>query len=192
MFIKNTMSLSTVVYSGKMTRSSGVLDLLDAISISNGQWVLAISGPLKEFSSRHIDIQYEISKRGLSNEVFYLGYLSKCDYKRLISSADVLVVPKTDEAINVGNMPGKLAEFLMAGRPVVAANIGDISMYVRDCEDVLLYDAGDISDLESKISLFLKDHEFSHKVGFSGRRAAILSFGNVKLMERLYSFLNKL
>jgi glycosyltransferase involved in cell wall biosynthesis len=172
---------STVVYSGKLTTSSGIMDLLSAVELQKDiQWKLMISGPLVDNSKRHIDIQKEILDRHLEDRVTYKGYLDYTDYINFINSSDVLVVPKSEDEINHYNFPGKLAEFLMTQKPVILASIGDASLYLRDGVDVIFYPPGNQYKLYESIMYIINDRKIAKRIGISGRNSAIKQFSNDK------------
>jgi glycosyltransferase involved in cell wall biosynthesis len=182
-----------VMYSGKFTQSSGISDLIKVVELSldtGKQWKLVITGPHFKKSKRHIDVPQVIKDRGLTDRIVYAGYLEKKAYKALINKADVLVVPKTTADINDYNFPGKLAEFMLTGNPVVAAKIGDIPLYIENNRDALLYKTGDIKALKEKISYLVANHDSATIIGDNGKKAAIDNFGNVQIMKKLYKRFN--
>jgi glycosyltransferase involved in cell wall biosynthesis len=178
-----------VVYSGKFTVSSGIIELLQAVKISHGDWRLFVTGPINKKSNRHININDLILEMGLENKVNYLGYLDKSLYHSLLSVADVLVVPKSPDEINSNNFPGKLVEFLETGKPIVAANIGDISSYLDNGSDIILYDVHRIEDLEYGISTLINNKSMAYSIGKSGKTKAALIFDNEYHMDLFYKYL---
>jgi len=188
---KETSLFSTVVYSGKFTTSSGIIDLLNAVELQKDiQWRLIISGPLVNKSKRHVDIQKEIFDRHLEDRVTYKGYLNYTDYINLINSSDVLIVPKSLDMINQYNFPGKLAEFLMTETPVIVASIGDSSLYLRDGVDVIFYPPGNQHKINESIMYIINNRAIATRIGASGRKSAIEQFSNDKWALALHDKFN--
>jgi alpha-maltose-1-phosphate synthase len=69
--------------------------------------------------------------------------------------------------------PLKLVEYLAAGRPVVAANVGEISHCVRPGETGLLYEAGDAAGLANAVRELLDDPARAAELGARGREHVI-------------------
>jgi len=85
-----------------------------------------------------------------------------------LSALDVAVVPYAADE-NFYFSPLKLVEYLAAGRPVVAADIGDIGHCVRPGETGWLYEPGDGSALAAAIRSVLADPVNAAAVAAAGR-----------------------
>ena len=183
-----------ILYSGKLTKSSGVLDILKAaklLKLNFGSWKIKISGLLVKNSSRHLDIPKLIEKMGLTEKIEFLGYLTFDKYKNLLNNSDILIVPKTSEKINSLNFPSKLGEFLITGKPVIVADTSDIKKYLKNKKDVLLYSPGDICNLIDRISYLIKFPRKAYAIGKNGKITAQKKFGNIINMKKLYFLVQK-
>jgi glycosyltransferase involved in cell wall biosynthesis len=80
--------------------------------------------------------------------------------------ASVVVLPSTTDAESFGMV---LAEANACGRPVVASRIGGIPDFVRDADNGLLADAGDVTDLADKLLTLLRDPTWANELGRRGR-----------------------
>lgn len=96
-------------------------------------------------------------------------------YERLpayVAALDVAVAPYAPSA-DFYFSPLKLVEYLAAGVPVVAADIGDIGHCVRAGETGLLYPPGDADALAAAIAAFLDDSSSAHELARAGQRHAL-------------------
>ena len=74
------------------------------------------------------------------------------DVKEPYSNVDVLIFP----SIWYENCPLVLGEASITGTPVIASNIGAIPEFVRDGENGLLFEVGNVAHLFQKISTIIK------------------------------------
>jgi glycosyltransferase involved in cell wall biosynthesis len=85
-----------------------------------------------------------------------------------VSAFDVAVVPYR-RMRGFYFSPLKLFECLAAGRPVVAADVGDMGHCIRHGETGLLYPPGDTEALAAAISALLRDRARARELGQAGR-----------------------
>jgi len=135
--------------------------LLEAMAKSQGiaaPWRLAIAGrggekhSLEEYATRH----------RLRERLMFLGI--RDDIPDLLAAADVFVMPSLSEG-----MPIALVEAMMAGKAIVASEVGGIPETVTDNVDALLVPAGDADSLAEKLTRLLTDVELKSRLG---RKAA--------------------
>jgi glycosyltransferase involved in cell wall biosynthesis len=74
-----------------------------------------------------------VSDLGLENNVTFAGFLNKQEYRGLLSSVDVLVMPSREEAFGI-----VFLEAMALGKPIVASNAGGIPEVVKDGRNGIL------------------------------------------------------
>jgi glycosyltransferase involved in cell wall biosynthesis len=89
-----------------------------------------------------------------------------------IGAMDVAVAPY-DASPDFYFSPLKLFEYMAAGRPVIAAGIGQIAECLRDGETGLLYPPGDVSALAQRIGQVIDDPDGARRLGEAARAEAI-------------------
>jgi len=77
-----------------------------------------------------------------------------------------------------------LLEAMMAGKPVIASNVGAIPEIVIEGETGVLVDAGDEAGLADAVDRLVKDDELRRAMGQNGRRRAERVFGVAAMVER--------
>lgn len=167
-----------VVYSGSLQPFEGVHDLVKAVS------ELVSKHPnIKLLIASHIvnqelrtNLYSTIVGCGLQERAFVLESLQPNDVVDLLAAGDVLVIPKRNHAANHAAMPIKLSEYLGAGRPIVAASIGDIPRFLRHGENSLLFEPGDIAQMREQISSLLINKELAARLSQSARELAKREF----------------
>jgi alpha-maltose-1-phosphate synthase len=89
-----------------------------------------------------------------------------------LAALDVAVAPYP-EGDSFYFSPLKLFEYLAAARPVIAADVGEISHCVRPGETGSLYEAGDVASLARAVGALLDDPARAAELGARGREHVI-------------------
>jgi len=103
----------------------------------------------------HGDHSYETRLTSLLDRpgVTHHGPLTHAEMPSAFASIDVLVVP----SIWPENSPLVIHEAFLAGVPVVASNIGGVGELIRDGENGLLFEAGQVHSLHQVLQRLLSD-----------------------------------
>ena len=88
-----------------------------------------------------------------------------------LSACDVCWLPLCDSGANRGRWPGKLNDYMAAGRPVVATQIGDLAGLVPE-QQLGVVARPDPADFASQTVALLADPARCEEMGRSARRAA--------------------
>lgn len=105
---------------------------------------------------------------GIAHAVTFTGAVAHELIPAHIAAMDVAVAPY-DDAPDFYFSPLKLFEYMAAGRPVVAAAIGQITECVRHQETGLLYPPGDTAALAAAIAAVLGDPVRAAALGRAGQ-----------------------
>lgn len=153
-----------VGYVGRLAPEKGLEHLLRAAvgilsTLPLAKFILAGEGP------ERLTLEKLARQLGIEKSVIFLGRRS--DLANIYASLDVFVLPSLSEG-----MPLAVLEAMAAKRPVVATRVGAIPKIVRDQQTGLLVDAGDITGLQSAISLLLGRRDLCRSFGQSGHEVA--------------------
>ena len=66
-----------------------------------------------------------------TGRVCHLGWAPPERIPLIAGAADILLLPMGNRRLNVERFPHKLTDYLAAGRPVVASDVGDVGLYVE-------------------------------------------------------------
>jgi glycosyltransferase involved in cell wall biosynthesis/GT2 family glycosyltransferase len=94
-------------------------------------------------------------RRASGRNITFCGTYRQDQVYEVFSTLDVLIVP----SIWYENSPTVIREAFATGTPVVAANIGGMAEAVRDGVDGLLFAAGDVESLHSKLQWLIAHPE---------------------------------
>jgi glycosyltransferase involved in cell wall biosynthesis len=105
-----------------------------------------------------------------------------------VAASDVALVPYFDTPFNRARWPIKLGDYLAAGRPVVACDIGELGRVVREHEIGLLAGA-DMSGFAERVLELLGDPGRADELGARAREVAERHYDWRVLAGRLEAFL---
>jgi len=93
----------------------------------------------------------------------------------MLSIADVAVVPSAPVPASGGGTgtPLKLFEYMAAGKGIVATAVGPTAEVIRDGENGLLVEAGDVNGFAGAMLTLLNDSTVRGRLGQNARRQAV-------------------
>lgn len=119
------------LYIGRLSEEKGVLTLIDAWDLLDGEVPLKILGTGPEES-----ILRERAKNVPGIE--FLGFQTGAAWEQALAEAKALIIP----SIWYENMPYVVLEALSRGKPVIATNLGGLPERVHDGENGWLFEPG--------------------------------------------------
>ncbi len=132
---------------------------------------------------KNLDINYNIK---------FLGIIPEDDYYDFLQDSDVLLMTRIGSKYANSGFPFKLGEYLATGKPVIATDISDIKLYLRDKIDIILADPSDSDSLYKAMDYTLLNYQKCIEIGQNGRNAAIKYFNPKTNGELLQNFLNRI
>ncbi|WP_034629028.1 glycosyltransferase family 4 protein [Desulfotruncus alcoholivorax] len=140
-----------VFFVGRLVREKGVQVLLDAIpmileQVPNTKFIIAGKGPYQG------ELQSQASRLGISNKIFFTGYIDEYTRNTLYSWSDVAVFPSLYEPFGIVAL-----EAMAAKTPVVVSDTGGLSEIVQHRYDGLKAYPGNPRSLADMILLILKN-----------------------------------
>ncbi|MEY2564181.1 MAG: hypothetical protein QOH88_2374 [Verrucomicrobiota bacterium] len=92
-----------------------------------------------------------------------LGYVKHVDIPRVLSLADFLIQPGTDDAFNEYRLPAKLPEFFAMGRPVLLP-FTNVGRFVRHREEAWVLPAMDAFGMVDALKTLREDEELVQRL----------------------------
>jgi glycosyltransferase involved in cell wall biosynthesis len=123
----------------------------------------------------------------IASATTFAGAVPHAGVPAYVAAFDVGVVPYGQEPGSYFS-PLKLFEYLAAGLPVVAADVGDIAHCIRERETGLLYPPGDAMALAGAIESLVADPAWARSMARAGREHVIAHHtweGNARLVAEL-------
>jgi glycosyltransferase involved in cell wall biosynthesis len=114
-------------------------------------------------------LEKKVRQMRLSEAVVFAGRVPHEEVPDYLTAMDVAVVPYQPIS-DFFFSPMKLFESMAAGRPTVAAELGQIAELVRHRETGWLYPPGDSDKLHEGIEILLQDAALAAKIGSAARQ----------------------
>ena len=155
-----------VVFAGRLEHFKGPQVLLDAVpellaAYPHARVTICGAGPMLNTLRERVD------RLGVGHAVDLTGWLDPGEVARLVTDADVVVIPSMwPEAFGLTCL-----EASAAGKPVVASAIGALPDLVEPEVNGLLVPPGDAHALAAAIGRLLADEPLRRSLGDGGRRA---------------------
>lgn len=146
-----------IAYAGSIQRLQGIDLLVDAFnelkkSINNLK--LAIAGRFVKGEEKYINLNHD--------GIIYLKSLPQGMVLKLINAADVAVVPNPENAFTKYCFPYKVVEYMACNTPIVATNVGDVGIFLRNSKQSLCRQ-NDKKDMMEKIKMQLNNKEDNYR-----------------------------
>lgn len=135
-----------------------------------------------------IDIRVLVKKPEL---VEMTGIIEEPQLTELMAGCDLFWLPLTDSAANRGRLPLKYADYLAAGRPIIATAVGEISQVFKQGEVGLLTRPDPESFTLATVEL-LHSADQMLAMGIAARKMAERYFDWAKLTDELIGFYQKI
>jgi len=140
-----------LLYHGRVDRRKGVLDMLDALALLRGRGVpfaatISGIGPDVEAS------RARAAELNLADAVTFSGYADYADVPALYRAADVFVSPTYAEGFS-----NTILEAMASGLPVVACRSVGVVDCLRDGENGLMTEPGDVAALAEALRRVVED-----------------------------------
>lgn len=140
-----------ILYVGTVESRKNIISLLRSFKLAKDKYEithkLVLAGGM---GHRSDEIQKELVKLDLSNEVISLGYVKESDIPLIYNLSSLFIFISIYEGFGL-----PVLEAMQSGIPVIASNLSSIPEIVGDSS--LLVDPFNISEIASKISLILQD-----------------------------------
>jgi glycosyltransferase involved in cell wall biosynthesis len=141
-----------ILFMGRLVYEKGVQHLIAAMpKILNGyhdaKLIIAGKGGMMD------ELRAEVDALGISNKVYFAGYLNGKDVAKMYKAADISVFPSTYEPFGIVALEAMLSE-----NPVVVSDIGGLNEIVTHRENGMKTYAGNPNSIADSILELLYDH----------------------------------
>ncbi len=142
-----------ILFMGRLVYEKGVQHLIAAMpKILEGyhdtKLVIAGQGGMID------QLKAQVEALGISQKVYFAGYLAGKDVAKMYKSADISVFPSTYEPFGIVALEAMLAE-----NPVVVSDIGGLNEIVQHRENGMKTYAGNANSIADSILELLYDHQ---------------------------------
>ena len=163
-----------VLFVGRVTRDKGVLDLARAFGTLGAELpeaVLLVVGPDEEGLGAEV-------RRLCGGRARVVGYTHAPE--RYVAAADLLCLPSYREGFGA-----VVIEAAAAGLPAIGSRIYGIVDAVQDGKTGLLFEPGNVGELQDRLRQLLRDATLREHLGTAARERALKEFAEARLVDAL-------
>lgn len=139
-----------ILYHGSLVRRNGFDLAVDALESARKSIPTARLMVCGERSSFFEEVMESVQKRGLQENVEYLGVKDRRQVVEAINNCDLGIIPNHRNTFTEINTPTRIFECLALGKPVIAPRTQGIRDYFGD-GDLIFFQVGDANDLARQI-----------------------------------------
>ncbi|HRN69627.1 MAG TPA: glycosyltransferase [Candidatus Woesebacteria bacterium] len=108
----------------------------------------------------------------------------------ILSIADLIVLPQKNTHSAKGQIPAKLFDAMAMGKPIIASNVSDISLILKDCG--LIFEPDNSNELIKKMNLLLYDNNLANILGAKAKAKFLKKYSFDTVAPILLSIFNKI
>ena len=147
-----------ILFMGRLVYEKGIQHLISAMpKILNGyndaKLIIAGKGGMTD------ELKAQAEALGISNKVYFTGYLNAKQVQKMYKCADVAVFPSTYEPFGIVAL-----EAMLAGVPTVVSDVGGLDEIVEHGVTGMKSYAGNSNSIADSILALLYDHQLAAKV----------------------------
>lgn len=92
-----------------------------------------------------------------------------------LAACDILVAPhvRNKDGSNFFGSPTKLFEYMAMGKAIAASDLGQMSEILRNEENALLFEPGNVKEMSEKLDMLIRDAGLRKKLGQNARKHAV-------------------
>lgn len=140
-----------ILFVGRLVYEKGIQNLIAAMpkvlnSYHDAKLIVAGKGGMMD------ELKAQVNSMGISNKVYFTGYLNSKDVTKMYKCADVAVFPSTYEPFGIVALEG-----MLSGTPVVVSDIGGLNEIVEHRVNGMKSYAGNPNSLADSILSLLFD-----------------------------------
>jgi glycosyltransferase involved in cell wall biosynthesis len=125
---------------------------------------------------------------GFAQALVMAGWVDPDDLPDFLAAGDLAVYPFDDTLLNRCKCPAKLTELLMAGLPVVADRVGQVSEYLPPAADLLLCNPEERQEMAAAVLTLLHDANRRRALGDNGKSYLLANFSWRDYAAKLHDF----
>jgi len=169
---------------GRLVYKKGFEYLLQAApailqGIGKVKFVIAGDGDLRE------ELKEQALKLGIRDVVIFPGTIYRDDIPNYFQMCDIFVMPSIrDFRGNVDGLPNVILEAMAAEKPVVATNVGGISLAIKDKVNGVIVEEKNPTELAEAILRLLKSQPLRSKLAKAARKEIVESLNWENISKR--------
>ena len=157
-----------IVFTGNVGASQNLDVLIDAATLIRNElgYRITIVGSGSDLER----LKNKVSNKGLSDKIVFVGRQAKETMPKYYAMADFCFLSLRDEGAVSWTIPGKLQEYMSAGKPILAAINGDARFVIEDAQCGECVDYNDSKKLSEVILEYSRKKDNLRVFGVNARK----------------------
>ena len=166
-----------ILYVGRLVYEKGIQNLISAMpKILNGyndaKLIIAGKGGMLD------ELRAQVDSMGLSNKVYFTGYLNAKQVQKMYKCADVAVFPSTYEPFGIVAL-----EAMLAGIPTVVSDVGGLNEIVEHGVDGMKSYSGNPNSIADSVLSILYDPQLAQSISKKAKQKVKEEFNWNKIAQ---------
>ena len=166
-----------ILYVGRLVYEKGIQHLISAMpKILNGyhdtKLIIAGKGGMLE------ELKAQANSMGLSNKIYFTGYLNSKQVQKIYKCSDIAVFPSTYEPFGIVAL-----EAMLAGIPTVVSDIGGLNEIVEHGVNGMKSYAGNANSIADSVLNLLYDKQLASNVAKKAKQKVKEEFNWTKIAQ---------
>ncbi len=162
-----------ITFVGRLISQKGINLLIESAKNIQQEFSLVFAG-----SGNQKSIENKLREAGVKNYKF-LGFIDQRQLAELYSKTDIYVLPSFYE-----DFPNTILEAMSLKVPIIASKINGIPEMINSGEEGVLFEAGNVKELQIAIENLLKDKHMRVKMGEKAFKRVNKEFTITKMAEK--------
>lgn len=172
-----------ILYYGRISKEKGIHTAVEAFAKANDKKTKFYIAGRGEYEKKLKDL---VAKKGLENQVQFVGFKTGDDLKDLVAKAMLVIVP----SITYENSPMTIYESMALATPVIGSRLGGTPELVNEVYDIaessgFTFEPGNSDDLADKLKFVFHNQDVLPEMRKSARKFFEQNFTSEKYYENL-------
>ena len=153
-----------IVYSGGISKERGIVEIINAISGTEIQLLLA---------GKFLDpkLEEELKKLKGWENVKYLGFLNRSEIANVYQKASIGMVTLHPTLNYKDSLPVKMFEYMAAGLPIIASNFTKWKQIIEEYKCGITVNPNESNDIKQSIEYLINNPKEAKEMGENGKKA---------------------
>ncbi len=182
-------------YAGTAKRLNGINFFLHALDVLASEIVFDFNVCFAIIDENISDLKELINKYSISDKCLLFDPVDQNLLPVLLLRADILFIPEQGKETANSGFPGKTAEYLYSGTPIITTVFSDLSLYLKNGYNSFITPIGDLDLYISNLKKLVCDSSLRKEIGNRGKQCAIDEFSvkdyarpYIKSLKKYYEF----
>jgi glycosyltransferase involved in cell wall biosynthesis len=162
--IQDKNQIIILLFLGFITKAKGIFDVLQVISENKDHYRnrirLLIGG-----TGQVEQLKELIRINDIEDIVIYLGWVSSNEKANILSKSDIYILPSYFEGL-----PISILESMSYGKAIISTNVGGIPDIVKNKENGILINPGNLEQIKETIDCFLENPDLIQSYGLNSKK----------------------